>query len=185
MNIIYNNVLYAGSEELHDGLQLKEGLFVPYSHPGLCIEPTDDQIDELPAPLPEYGRDTPPVSGLYLALFHGSGGLDREAGRKHYQDWGFNGPIIGPLSYVHTTYTHHVKVKFVRPKDLLMFERFATGVIVDMCADLYLGEGASNDCLIFNGDLYGDWTVYHHKVTRKIGADVLPVLKTKYFSTVP
>jgi hypothetical protein len=32
-------------------------------------------------------------------------------------EWGFNGPLIGPLAFVHTTYTHNIKLGFASEID--------------------------------------------------------------------
>src|SRR6266540_2029269 len=62
--------------------------------------------------LPRYRSccvsETP--SGLYLALFHG-----RKTPDEDMEDWGFDGPMIGPLSYVHTTYRSHLWLGFSDP----------------------------------------------------------------------
>jgi len=160
MTIIYNNVLYKPDGDLADGILVKDGLYVPYSHPKLIVDPTDDQVDELPEPLLTYQEDEPPVTGMYLGLFHGSGGLDREKGREHFEDWGFNGPLIGPLEHVHTTYKGHIKFRFVRQEDADQFAKFAE--VFDKQGELFVGsKGGDVDCLIFNGDLFGDWTVFY------------------------
>ncbi len=59
--------------------------------------------------LPLYGeRDTSLPAGLYLGLFHG-----RDTPDADMDDWGFVGPIIGPLEYAHTTYASEIKLHFV------------------------------------------------------------------------
>jgi hypothetical protein len=50
--------------------------------------------------------DLPP--GMYVALFHGRDDPDTDM-----DDWGFDGPVIGPLEYVHTTYAADVKLRFI------------------------------------------------------------------------
>jgi hypothetical protein len=47
---------------------------------------------------------------VYLNLFHG-----RISPKTRLDDWGFNGPVLGPLSSVHITYGFHIKFDFVQP----------------------------------------------------------------------
>ena len=99
--------------------------------------------------LPKYrGKYEGLPSGLYLGLFHGSEGLTR----PDMDDFGFDGPVIGPLKYVHTTYCSDVKYEF----DVSEPDKHLDYGIDD--------EGhfeIVDDCVKFNGDLYGDWTVFN------------------------
>jgi hypothetical protein len=75
------------------------------------------------------------MSGVYLKLFHG-----RKKVTQNLNDWGHDGPMIGPLAYVHGTYQHHLAVEN------------EDGV----------GEGCIeyvDDCLYYDGYYYGDFTV--------------------------
>ncbi|WOF44313.1 hypothetical protein KNJ79_05120 [Sphingopyxis indica] len=45
------------------------------------------------------------MTGVYLHLFHG-----RNAPDEQLDDWGFDGPTIGPLEYVHVTYMCDIKI---------------------------------------------------------------------------
>lgn len=74
---------------------------------------------------------------LYLKLFHG-----RKLGEE-LDDWGADGPIFGPLSYVHTTYGYHVKLG--EPESPY-----------DNLGDLYVVD----DLLYYDGMYYGDWSVF-------------------------
>lgn len=49
--------------------------------------------------------------GLYLSLFHGR--LDPKA---ELQDWGHNGPMIGPLRYIQETYAGGLRFEFIDDK---------------------------------------------------------------------
>ena len=49
---------------------------------------------------------------MYLELFHGRTTLDEQL-----EDWGTRGPILGPLTYVHTTYATHVKFAFTNSSE--------------------------------------------------------------------
>jgi hypothetical protein len=41
---------------------------------------------------------------IYLKLMHG-----RDDPEQQMDDWGFDGPVLGPLEAVHFTYTTHVR----------------------------------------------------------------------------
>ncbi len=99
-------------------------------------------------------KDLPP--GLYITLWNGY--------REHVplamrpDDWGFNGPMIGPLDNVQTTYGQHLKLTAAdgyslahyfpdRPKN----DEGFYDLIVDV-------EG----CVIHDGCRYGDWTVDYY-----------------------
>lgn len=100
--------------------------------------------------LPIYNKDTPELSGLYLGLFHG-----RDDPEKDLNDWGSNGPIIGPLNYVHTTYATHIKLDFVNASDI---KRYGFNPDEMLCLDI-------EDGMVKLGDhWYGDWTVYYHQM---------------------
>jgi hypothetical protein len=43
---------------------------------------------------------------VYLHLFHG-----RKSPDEQLDDWGEDGPVLGPLKYVHTTYARDLKVE--------------------------------------------------------------------------
>jgi hypothetical protein len=45
---------------------------------------------------------------VYVELFHG-----RDSVNSELADWGSQGPILGPLKYVYTTYATDVKLKTV------------------------------------------------------------------------
>jgi hypothetical protein len=71
---------------------------------------------------------------LYIRLFHG---------RKHiYQeldDWGSDGPILGPYDCIHTTYAGCIKMS-----------------IKDTLNELFVVD----DVLFYGGVFYGDWSVF-------------------------
>jgi len=88
--------------------------------------------------------------GLYLALFHG---YKNEKERAKGNEWGANGPLIGPLTYCHTTYAAHMKLQFETDEDAKLY-------------GFHLGKDAFNEipinrdgCAVFQGMEYGDWTV--------------------------
>lgn len=95
---------------------------------------------------PAYGSK-PQKPGLYFGLFHG-----RRLPLEQMDDWGFDGPTIGPLKWCHTTYAFNIKIQFQNSVDALNYfgvqrEQF----LLDMNGDL----------VVFGGMYYGDWTVYY------------------------
>ena len=96
--------------------------------------------------LPKYGR-RPINPGLYLGLFHG-----REQPTEPMSDWGFDGPMIGPLNWCHTTYARSVKLEFQRAADALVYFGEA-----DCNCDLEM----DGDMLVYGGRYFGDWTLYY------------------------
>lgn len=91
----------------------------------------------------ETDKDLGP--GLYLALFHG-----RDDPAQDMDEWGFNGPVIGPLRYLHTTYVSNLKLDFASWGAMRRY--FEDGDPV-----LWLKE----DMIEYQGKYYGDWTVFH------------------------
>lgn len=77
---------------------------------------------------------TPLDRKLYLKLFHG-----RNFPSEVLEDWGFDGPIFGPLEWAHTTYSADVKLGY--------------GPDFDFCR-LIIYDGL----LYYDGKWYGDWT---------------------------
>lgn len=95
-----------------------------------------------PSPMPLYGSE-PIEPGLYLGLFHG-----RKDPDDQMIEWGFNGPLIGPLCYVHTTYTNIIKLGF---HNAVTEKRYFPTQDMPML------------------EINGDWTVFY-----AIGCDVRP-----------
>lgn len=95
--------------------------------------------------LPTYG-EKPDRPGMYLGLLHG-----RDHSQQQMNDWGFNGPMIGPLQWCHTTYACTVRIAFESALDgLRYFGKAETDHELELSGDL----------LVFGGKYYGDWTVY-------------------------
>lgn len=95
--------------------------------------------------LPTYG-DKPTKPGLYLGLFHG-----RVDPKQQMDDWGFQGPMIGPLRWVHTTYTKNIRIEFESASDApLFFNAHRVEHFLEIDGDM----------LVFEKKYYGDWTVY-------------------------
>ncbi len=83
-------------------------------------------------------------TGMYLGLFHG-----RDDVTADMPDWGFDGPVIGPLEFVHTTYGDTVKVCLRGNQAETLFIQLV------------------GDCLPFGDKFYGDWTVFYHQQRRE------------------
>ena len=66
-------------------------------------------------------------------------------------DWGFDGPAIGPINWCHTTYASDVKIQF---------EAAADGARYFGVTDNEFQMKIVGDLLVFDGVYYGDWTVY-------------------------
>lgn len=78
-------------------------------------------------------------TGVYLGLFHGRNSVEEEL-----NDWGFDGPVIGPLKYVHTTYANRVRFCPIGEYDSIIVQ------VIDGMIEL-------------DGKFYGDWTVFFHE----------------------
>ncbi|MBA2934641.1 hypothetical protein HZF05_11095 [Sphingomonas sp. CGMCC 1.13654] len=113
-------------------------------------------VEEPPA-CPE--QTVPAPACVYLRLFHGR--RDPEA---DLEERGSEGPVIGPLAFVHVTYL--CDVKFAASSQVM--ERFFPDVISDwrsrglanakapLC-DWHLDVAA--DLILYDGVYYGDWSV--------------------------
>ncbi len=73
---------------------------------------------------------------LYIRLFHGRTDPDQDM-----DDWGSDGPVLGPYEFVHTTYAAFVRL----------------GRRDGICDELHVLE---RDMLYYNGVYYGDWSVF-------------------------
>jgi len=111
------------------------------------------------ADVPRYLEDTPAKPGLYLVLFHG-----REHPAELLGDWGANGPMIGPLEYVHTTYATEVKFEFESTEDHdRYFKREVASSTLNGVPLSYRIEAdlaVIGDLLKYGGMYYGDWSVF-------------------------
>jgi hypothetical protein len=98
-----------------------------------------------PNAIPLYGSE-PDEPGLYLGLFHG-----RKDPDDQMIEWGFNGPLIGPLSFVHTTYTNVIKLGFISAVDE---KRYFPTQDMPMLT-------INGDMVYYQDCYYGDWTVFY------------------------
>ena len=77
---------------------------------------------------------------VYLELFHG------RKKNEQLEDWGTQGPILGPFAHVQTTYGLHIKCGEVKTGDLEL--------------ELDLKE----DMVLYKQIYYGDWSVFGHEI---------------------
>lgn len=97
--------------------------------------------------VPAYSS-RPDQPGLYLALFHG-----RSDPQEQMSDWGFDGPLIGPILWFHTTYALELKVQFATSDvERLYFSE------VRYPEQAYLP--LVDHMVLYNEMYYGDWTAY-------------------------
>jgi hypothetical protein len=88
---------------------------------------------------------------MYLHLFHG-----RRQQNKKMNDWGLNGPMIGPLESFHDTYRCHPRIFFCRFLDQKKF--FPEASDGDNVCDVIDLE-VVDDLIKYNGIFYGDYEI--------------------------
>lgn len=90
---------------------------------------------------------------VWLELFHG-----REDPEEEMQDWGTQGPVIGPLQYVHWTYGAHLKLEFsgTEHEQTKLCDKFK---IDPSFPEIRFNQDGS--LLLYDGIYYGDFSVYH------------------------
>lgn len=93
----------------------------------------------------ENAFPSPIASKLYMHLFHG-----RDTDAEDMNDWGFDGPYLGPLTRIHVAYMGVPHLEFAAAADAAAFGFSDRSVL------LSLSEG---NCIAFAGKLYGDFTV--------------------------
>lgn len=77
---------------------------------------------------------------VYLELIHG-----RKDPNQKLDDWGEDGPILGPFNWIHTTYANHIRGFPVTEGDSIDFHLVG-------------------DMLHYDGVFYGDWSVISEPV---------------------
>ena len=99
--------------------------------------------------------------GLYLGLFHGAKTLKDRRALGDSGEWGSNGPCIGPLKFVHTTYSSTIKFEFENPDDAAKYGLDSNNLILIPGKDITSKQGFIEEgCFRFDGVNYGDWTVF-------------------------
>jgi hypothetical protein len=98
---------------------------------------------------------------VYLELYHG---------RKHpdedLEDWGSQGPVLGPLNHVVTTYLHTIRL-------LRYTDENGKTLTGDECVECFMA--VYDDMIYYDGVFYGDWAVFADPV-RCGNTDEGPVL---------
>jgi len=102
-----------------------------------------------PEQLKEMREVRPESEGIYIHLFHGRDNVD-----EAMDDWGFDGPVLGPLPYVHITYMSEIKI-----------------------GDDFEPLRIKDDCVEYDGKYYGDWSMFNKRAMLKDGFK--PVLPKK------
>lgn len=125
-------------------------------------------LEHATAPCRSDSARTPPTlaalpleSGkLYLRLYHG-----RATVGEQMEDWGSDGPVIGPLASIHVTYMS--QLQFAAAPDVM--ERFFPEVMAQWRAGgVSNGHGplcdwqfnVIDDLIEYGGTLYGDWSTF-------------------------
>lgn len=80
---------------------------------------------------------------VYLNLFHGRTDPDQDM-----EDWGTEGPTLGPLNYVHLTYMSSVRI----------------GCDAEVASRFFKGENEPwleqrEDMILYDGVYYGDFSI--------------------------
>jgi hypothetical protein len=101
--------------------------------------------------------------GLYISFFHGRDTVDEDM-----DDWGYDGPTVGPLRWWHTTYTFNMRGEFVNKEDAVFYtdagvmEKIkcynSTVEHYNECFEFVTKE----DMALIGGKYYGDWSVYYN-----------------------
>lgn len=102
-------------------------------------------VENVPRKRFESGQ-RPDKPGMYLALFHG-----RQDRKEQMHDFGFAGPLLGPLQYCHTTYLCDIKIKFEAAEDA----RICCGA-----DEQNVILSVVDDMIHFENAYYGDWSVF-------------------------
>jgi hypothetical protein len=89
----------------------------------------------------------PTVAGLYLKLLHGRKTVD-----EPMDDWGADGPWIGPLKWFHCTYMTDIGIGFVDGEEI-----GPSRPIEYLPAPIHFRDGL----MYFSGMYYGDWELQH------------------------
>jgi hypothetical protein len=93
---------------------------------------------------------------VYLRLFHG-----RKTPDHTLDDWGTDGPVLGPLPYVHVTYCTEIKI-----------------------GDAFEPIPIVKDLAKYKGVYYGDWSVFSKEVMKEEGfsPDIPELRDTDYIA---
>lgn len=89
---------------------------------------------------------------VYLHLFHG-----RDTPDEELEDWGFDGPVLGPFQYLHLTYRSDLKFSMEESAYRAAFPE-------DTKMHPYRGQveghfSFKDDLLVYRGKFYGDISI--------------------------
>jgi len=87
--------------------------------------------------------DKPTIEGMYLKLLHG-----RAQANEQLDDWGDDGPWIGPLMWFHCTYQSDIGIGFVSGEELE-----SQSYSAEIPTPIYLYK----EMLYYDGMYYGIW----------------------------
>ena len=101
---------------------------------------------------------------MYLHLFHG-----RTSPEQRLESWGTDGPWIGPLKAVHTTYAHTIKLVFCHAEDAAKFG-----------LDIERPWFHVRECMLVHMEIfYGEWAIERCDVAQPAhAASIDPSLPT-------
>lgn len=96
---------------------------------------------------------------LYIQLFHGRDHLEEEM-----DDFGYEGPLLGPFRYVHITYLGDVKFAMRRAEFLSAFPATAAEWLSAGCSNMQADWidhhlTITNDLIAYDGKYYGDFSI--------------------------
>lgn len=89
----------------------------------------------------------PTIPGMYLKLLHGRASVDQKM-----NNWGEDGPWIGPLEWFHCTYLTDIGIGFVGGGELSPLQ-----LDDDRPSPMYVYRGL----LYYDGMYYGDWELQY------------------------
>lgn len=85
----------------------------------------------------------PTILGMYLKLLHGRAVVDEQM-----DDWGTDGPWIGPLKWFHCTYLSDIGIGFAEGEELT-----SQSYSIDTASPIYLYQ----EMIYYDGMYYGSW----------------------------
>lgn len=102
---------------------------------------------------------------IYLKLFHG-----RDTADEDLEDWGYEGPTLGPFKYMHITYLSDVKFAMEREAFKVAFpeifadweaKRYSNAAGYERDGQLWIDHNFESveDLIKFQGKFYGDFSI--------------------------
>jgi hypothetical protein len=116
----------------------------------------NSQLTERPYPIYNQCEWKLLPKGLYVGLFHG-----RNSPEQVMDGWGFDGPVIGPLKWFHTTYGDHQRGEFIEGHHEHASKYLRAGII-DHIDEYLMHTTPAGDMVVCQDKYYGDFTVYYN-----------------------